>query len=150
MSSPIELPSLDYKGYTHIILIIAGLFLTRFIGQKFYSVGQKMVSQETVKNVKNLIGQKKIFVASKSYCPYCRASKQTLFEELGVPQDKAIVLELDEIEEGSDIQQALESINGQKTVPNIYIDGEHIGGNSELQRLKQSGKLQPLLEKALA
>lgn len=64
--------------------------------------------------------------------------------------DKAVVLELDEIEEGSDIQQALAEINGQNTVPNIYIDGQHIGGNSDLQKLKQTGKLQPLLQKVLA
>lgn len=137
--------------FSNLIVIIAVLLLTRYISQKFYSsLGNKMVSQDTVNSVKNMIGQKKIFVASKSYCPYCRAAKQTLFEELKVPMDKAVVLELDEIEEGRDIQQALAEINGQNTVPNIYIDGQHIGGNSDLQKLKQTGKLQPLLQKVLA
>lgn len=109
-----------------------------------------MVSQETVKRVKDLIDQNKVFVASKTYCPYCQATLKTLFEESKVPKEKSLVLQLNTIDDGADIQEALYEINGQKTVPNIYINGKHIGGNSDLQELKNAGKLEQLLKEALA
>lgn len=39
-------------------------------------------------------------------------------------------------EDGTDLQNALEEISGQRTVPNIYINKKHIGGNSDLQAKK--------------
>ncbi|RKF61496.1 glutaredoxin Grx1 [Erysiphe neolycopersici] len=39
---------------------------------------------------------------------------------------------------GAAIQAALKEINGQSTVPNIYIGQKHIGGNSDLQALKSN------------
>lgn len=39
------------------------------------------------------------------------------------------------MEEGSEVQDALTKITGQRTVPNIFINGKHIGGNSDLQAL---------------
>ena len=39
-------------------------------------------------------------------------------------------------------------INGQRTVPNIYIKQKHIGGNSDLQSLSKAGKLDALLKDA--
>ncbi|CCD22198.1 dithiol glutaredoxin GRX1 NDAI_0A00380 [Naumovozyma dairenensis CBS 421] len=105
-----------------------------------------MVSQETINRVKEMINEKEIFIASKTYCPYCFSTIKTLFEELKVPKSKALVLQLNEMDDGADIQEALFEINGQKTVPNIYINGKHIGGNSQLQDLKESGELDDLLE----
>lgn len=105
-----------------------------------------MVSQETIAHVKDLIGQKEVFVAAKTYCPYCKATLSTLFQELNVPKSKAVVLELDEMSNGSEIQDALEEISGQRTVPNVYINGKHIGGNSDLEALKKNGKLAELLK----
>ncbi|EDO19131.1 hypothetical protein Kpol_2000p99 [Vanderwaltozyma polyspora DSM 70294] len=130
------------------LAIVVGIaFLTRTF---LTSSPKKMVSQATVSRVKELIGQKKVFVAAKSYCPYCQASLQTLFTDYHVPKDKSLVLQLNQMEDGDDIQAALAEITGQRTVPNIYIDGKHIGGNSDLQQLKSSGKLDELLKAALA
>jgi glutaredoxin 3 len=49
-------------------------------------------------------------------------------------------------DEGSDYQAALAAITTQRTVPNIFIGGEHIGGNSDLQGKK--GQLKTLLKDA--
>lgn len=130
-----------------ITLLVVNLLARRHLSSAFKT---KMVSQDTVKKVKSLIGEKKVFVASKTYCPYCQATLKTLFDDLKFPKDKSIVLQLDTMDEGSDIQEALQEINGQRTVPNVYIDGKHIGGNSDLQELKASGKLEALLKDVLA
>ena len=34
---------------------------------------------------------------------------------------------------------------GRRTVPQIFINGQHIGGSDELSALEQAGKLDPLL-----
>ncbi|KAI9814158.1 MAG: hypothetical protein M1832_005969 [Thelocarpon impressellum] len=79
-----------------------------------------------------IIDDNAVAVFSKSYCPYCKASK-ALLTELGA---KFYLIELDQVDDGSDIQNALEKITGQRTVPNIFIKQQHIGGNSDLQAKK--------------
>lgn len=101
------------------------------------------MSSASIEKVNKLIKEKPVFVASKTYCPYCQASLKTLDEVKADPY----VLQLNTIDDGSDIQDALEQITGQRTVPNIFIGGKHIGGNSDLQALKSSGKLDELLSK---
>ncbi|CCE62026.1 hypothetical protein TPHA_0B03560 [Tetrapisispora phaffii CBS 4417] len=103
------------------------------------------MSAPTAQSVKELIAAKPIFVAAKSYCPYCQASKSTLFKELNVPADKATVLDLDQMQDGQAIQAILAELTQQNTVPNIFINGKHIGGNSDLQALKNNGELQKLV-----
>ncbi|OQD75261.1 hypothetical protein PENDEC_c008G05917 [Penicillium decumbens] len=79
-----------------------------------------------------LINENGVVVFSKSYCPYCNASKK-LLNELGA---NFTALELDEIDDGSAIQDALQEITNQRSVPNIFINKQHIGGNSDLQAHK--------------
>jgi glutaredoxin 3 len=58
------------------------------------------------------------------------------------------VVDLDTMEEndGPLIQMELLTKTGQKTVPNVFIRGQHIGGDSDLSELFDSGSLQRLLE----
>ncbi|RMZ77363.1 hypothetical protein DV737_g4421, partial [Chaetothyriales sp. CBS 132003] len=89
-----------------------------------------------------IIDENAVVVFSKSYCPYCRATKALLNEK----HAKYYLLELDEVADGSDIQHALAEITGQKSVPNIFIGQKHIGGNSDLQ--SKRGELDGLLQSA--
>jgi len=79
---------------------------------------------------------------TKSWCGYCRSSKQ-LLNQLGAEYK---FVDLDREENGDDIQDALAEITGQSTVPNIFINKKHIGGNSDLQALR--GRLLPMLKEA--
>ncbi|KAJ5996710.1 hypothetical protein N7499_006971 [Penicillium canescens] len=88
-----------------------------------------------------LINDNAVVVFSKSYCPYCDSSKK-LLDGLSA---KYTTLELDLEEEGSAIQAALAEISGQRTVPNIFIQQKHIGGNSDLQA---KSDLKELLQQA--
>ena len=67
-------------------------------------------------------------VFSKSYCPYCQKSKDTLTK--GGVEFKA--LDLDLVSDGNDIQSELLKMTGQRTVPNTFIGGQHVGGNDDL------------------
>ena len=57
-------------------------------------------------------------------------------------------MELNEREDGAEVQAALAELTGQRTVPNVFIKGQHLGGNDDTQRAARSGKLQELLAKS--
>jgi len=69
-----------------------------------------------------------------TYCGYCRAAKQLLterklaFEEIDCTEDQAT-------------RQRLVEETGQRTVPQIYLDGTPIGGFDDLSKLDRSGEL---------
>ncbi|KAM3070453.1 Glutaredoxin [Clarireedia jacksonii] len=76
-----------------------------------------------------IIANNAVAVFSKSYCPYCKATK-SLLSSLNA---KFFVIELDQVDDGSAIQSYLAEKTGQSSVPNIFIDQKHVGGNSDLQ-----------------
>ena len=82
-----------------------------------------------------------VVVFSKTYCPYCTATKQ-LFESMNI---NAKVVELNEMDNGAEVQSALLDLTGQRTVPNVFIKGKHLGGNDVTQAAAKSGKLQEML-----
>ena len=50
--------------------------------------------------------------------------------------------------DGAERQAALLQISGQRTVPNIFINGKHLGGNSDLCDALDDGELLDLLDAA--
>lgn len=97
-----------------------------------------------VAKVQELIQQNPLMVFSKSYCPYCRSVKE-LLKSLGA---EAKVVELDKESDGTDIQNALAEISKQRTVPNVFIGGEHVGGSDATKAAHKKGALVPMLKKA--
>lgn len=89
------------------------------------------MSTESVAHIKELIQTKPVFIASKTYCPYCSAAKNLMKDVY----PEAYILELDTMDDGSEIQDILAMLTGQRTVPNIFINGKHIGGNSDVQSI---------------
>lgn len=81
----------------------------------------------------------KIEVYTKFLCPYCSRAKALLerkgadYREIDVTMDRA----------GFDAM--VERAHGSRTVPQIFIDGRHIGGSDELAALDARGGLDPLL-----
>ncbi|KAI0375450.1 glutaredoxin [Pilatotrama ljubarskyi] len=93
--------------------------------------------------VENTIAENKIAIFSKSYCPYCKRAKSLLTSKF--PNVPTKILELDEIEDGGAIQDYLEEKTGQRTVPNIFINQQHVGGCDAVTTLDRSGKLEGLV-----
>ncbi|KAI9737514.1 MAG: hypothetical protein M1834_009669 [Cirrosporium novae-zelandiae] len=46
------------------------------------------------------------------------------------------IIDENSVDDGAALQDALEEITHQRTVPNIFISQKHIGGNSDLQAKK--------------
>ena len=73
----------------------------------------------------------KAIVWSKPNCGYCVKAKSLL-------KTKGIEFEEKNIAEGHDIQEMLTLVPNARTMPQIWLDEEHIGGYHELEaRLKE-------------
>nr|XP_043618572.1 glutaredoxin [Erigeron canadensis] len=95
---------------------------------------------------KELVSSNPVVVFSKSYCPYCVSVKELL---TGVGSSFKVI-ELDLQSDGKEMQAALLEWTKQRTVPNVFIGGKHIGGCDSTVALHQQGKLVPLLTEAKA
>lgn len=86
-----------------------------------------------------------IMVFAKSTCKYCKNSKKILdkmHKKTGMKGWNARFLYLDYMStDGPKIHAALVERTGQSTVPNVFISGKHVGGNTELTKLFKSGEL---------
>ena len=68
---------------------------------------------------------------------------KTLFESLNV---KTVVIELDVVDNGSELRQALSARVGRTSVPQVFINGQHIGGCDDTHKAKDDGVLAQLLK----
>lgn len=79
-----------------------------------------------------------VVVYSTSYCPYCVRAKDLLkrkgqsFTELNAEDDAVR-------------ESMIAKAGGRRTVPQIFINDQHIGGSDELHALDKAGKLDALL-----
>jgi glutaredoxin 3 len=83
------------------------------------------------------IDTNKVCIFSKTTCGFCNKAKQ-LLKSCNI---EPLVYELNQMSEGQLLHQQLNSKTNHTTVPNIFINGTHIGGYSELEQLFKSGKL---------
>ena len=90
------------------------------------------------------IAANKIMFYSKSYCPFCITAKEILKK---LAPSGFEIKELDFDANGNEIQDSLEDLTNQRTVPNIFIGGKHIGGCSDLEKLEKSGELARIVAK---
>ncbi|XP_075163498.1 uncharacterized protein LOC142236126 [Haematobia irritans] len=88
--------------------------------------------------VQNTLKQHKVVIFSKSSCPYCSMAKDQ-FKKLNVPYH---VVELDQRNDCSDIQNVLGEMTGARTVPRCFIDGTFIGGGTDVKKMYETGALQ--------
>ena len=81
----------------------------------------------------------RVEIYTKFLCPYCARAKRLL-------QEKGVDYEEYEVSMGGEKKaEMVQRANGRTTVPQIFIDGRHVGGSDDLAALEREGKLDPLL-----
>ena len=81
----------------------------------------------------------RVEIYTKSFCPYCARAKRLLDE-------KDVAYEEFEISGGGEKrEEMIQRAGGRTTVPQIFIEGQHIGGSDDLAALDRGGKLDALL-----
>ena len=81
-----------------------------------------------------------IEIYTSSTCGYCKQAKK-LLESKNVSYSEKVV---DADPEA--IAEAVKRSGGKRTVPQIFINEQHVGGYDELFELDKNGKLETLLE----
>ncbi len=82
-----------------------------------------------------------VIIYTLTYCPYCTKVKK-LLDQKNIPYQEIIV------DNYSD-KQRLElqaKANGQRTLPQIFINDKHIGGCDALHKLEEEDKLDELVK----
>ena len=80
----------------------------------------------------------KVQVYSKENCPYCVRAKSLLARK-GVPYEEIDV-------ENDDAKRTwLVEATGQRTVPQIFVDGRSLGGYTDIEALDRKGELDRIL-----
>ena len=81
----------------------------------------------------------KVELYTTMFCPYC-ARARSLLAKKGVDY-----VDIDVMADTAKFDEMLARSGGRQTVPQIFIDGRHIGGSDELAALDRDGKLDALL-----
>ncbi|MDJ0617304.1 MAG: Grx4 family monothiol glutaredoxin [Calothrix sp. MO_192.B10] len=108
------------------------------------------MTPETKEKIENLIAQNKILVFMKGtkLMPQCGFSNNVaqILNSFGVPFEAVDVLD------DYEIRQGIKEYSNWPTIPQVYINGEFIGGSDIMIELyqKDKDKLQQMLEVALA
>ena len=81
----------------------------------------------------------KVEIYTKAYCPYCTRAMRLLTSKGVQPEEIDITMG------GPRRAEMLGRANGRTTVPQVFIDGRHVGGSDDLAALDARGGLDPLL-----
>ncbi|NRA21199.1 MAG: glutaredoxin 3 [Oceanospirillaceae bacterium] len=79
-----------------------------------------------------------IEIYTTQYCPYCTRAKM-LFKQKNIPFKELA------IDTNRGLRKIMQDRSGGHTVPQIFIDDQHIGGCDDLFSLERKGQLDPLL-----
>eukprot|EP00794_Sanderia_malayensis_P006275 gene6275-6996_t len=106
---------------------------------------QILQNMSAKKFVDDCIANNVVMVFSKTYCPFCTMAKKAL-QDAGLKDFK--VVEIENRDDCSQIQDYLRSITGSRTVPQVFINKKYIGGGTECKQYQQQGKLAKFLKDA--
>ena len=106
------------------------------------------MSPEVKEKIDSLVASNKVLVFMKGtkLMPQCGFSNNVaqILNSLGAPYEAVDVLA------DYDVRQGIKEYSNWPTIPQVYIDGEFIGGSDIMIELYQNGKLQEMVEVALA
>lgn len=106
------------------------------------------MNPETKAKIDELVTQNKVMVFMKGtkLMPQCGFSNNVvqILNMLGIPFETFDVLA------DQDVRQSIKEYSNWPTIPQVYVNGEFVGGSDILIELYQNGELQEMLEVALA
>ncbi len=84
-----------------------------------------------------------VLIYLTQWCPFCQRAKALLTKR------KVNFTEVD-VDDRPELRSWLVSSSGQRTVPQVFINGQPVGGYTELEKIDRQGKLDALLAQAPA
>lgn len=106
------------------------------------------MTPELQERIQSLVNDNKVLVFMKGskLMPQCGFSNNVvqILNMLGVPYETVDVLA------DNDIRQGIKEFSNWPTIPQVYINGEFVGGSDIMVEMYQKGELQQMVEIALA
>lgn len=106
------------------------------------------MTPEVKAKIDQLVNDNKVMVFMKGskLMPQCGFSNNVvqIFNSLGVPYETLDILA------DQEVRQGIKEHSNWPTIPQVYINGEFVGGSDIMIELYQSGELQQMVEVALA
>ncbi|WP_009631423.1 Grx4 family monothiol glutaredoxin [Synechocystis sp. PCC 7509] len=106
------------------------------------------MTPELQTKIDNLVKQNKIvvFMKGSKLMPQCGFSNNVvqILSTLGVPFETVDILA------DNEIRQGIKEYSNWPTIPQVYVNGEFLGGSDILIEMYQKGDLQQMVEVALA
>ncbi|KAJ2959992.1 hypothetical protein NQZ79_g4555 [Umbelopsis isabellina] len=96
--------------------------------------------------VRKMMQRYPVLVFSKSYCPFSKKAKEILAKYSY--KEPIHIVEVDLRDDGAEVKRALTLMTGRSTFPNVFINGESIGGGDEVASMQHTGQLVDVLTKA--
>ena len=84
------------------------------------------------------MSQPSIVMYTTNWCPYCERARKLL-------KSKGATFQEIDVESTPDKRAEMISRSGRRTVPQIFIGDQHVGGSDDLAALEAAGKLDPML-----
>jgi len=81
----------------------------------------------------------RVEIYTKMFCGFCFSAKR-LLDSKNAPYE-----EYDITMGGPKRAEMIQRADGRSSVPQIFIDGAHVGGCDDLHALEEGGRLDPLL-----
>lgn len=104
--------------------------------------GQQYSKNASALYVRQTLEQNKVVIFSKLNCPYSTMAKEQ-FQMLNFP---FLTVELDDRGDGDQIQVILGEMTGATTVPRVFVNGNFIGGGTDVKELNAKGELKTILD----
>jgi len=117
-------------------------------GSPSLAIARRFLSQETRSKIHSALSSTPVVLFMKGtpdapQCGFSRAAIQVLGIH-GVPPEK---LKTFNVLEDSELRTAIKEFSDWPTIPQLYVDGEFVGGCDILLSMHQSGELESLFEK---
>jgi glutaredoxin 3 len=84
------------------------------------------------------MGAPAVVMYTTGWCPYCARARRLL-------QTKGVGFEEIDVESQPEKRAEMQARSGRRTVPQIFIGDQHVGGSDDLHALEDAGKLDGLL-----
>ncbi len=123
------------------LVIVVLLFAVVGVGYKIYTAG--VFGEKNNQKIHTVVSAVKqrvpVVLYSSNTCRYCLMTKAFL-------KKKGIEYQVRDINIGKNSEEMTERTNGSRSIPQIFINRQHIGGYGALLNLEKSGELNKLLQ----
>lgn len=124
-------------------IVSAGAGAVADVGGKEERGGKESCDLVSYDCFTELVQKYPILMFSLSWCPECKHSLE-LLDRIGIRKEQIHIIDLDDYKEISiDIRQHMGKLTGRRSVPNLFIKGEYIGGFKRTTEIHERGELVP-------